>query len=141
MEYEDSEKKEQAKHLYIYNREIGKTLASWKEHQNFLEDSTKLNALVYIAQEAGRGFVIEISGNATRGGSGQGLNLSPEASEYCKWEADGLLIFTLPNAEERKASHERTLKIKFSESHVSLDSSKGAEAYFRAADVLSVEAK
>ncbi|MCX6704334.1 MAG: hypothetical protein NTZ07_02710 [Candidatus Woesebacteria bacterium] len=141
MEHEDSEEKEQAMYLGVLNHEIGKTLASWKEHQNFLEDSTKLNALVYIAQEAGRGFVIEISGNATRGGSGQGLNLSPEASKYCKWEANGLLIFTLPDAGERKASHERTLKIKFSESHLSLDSSKDKEAYFRAADVLSVEVK
>ena len=141
MEYEESEEKERAIYLGVLNHEIEKTLVSWKEDQNSLEDSTRLNAFVYFAQKAGRGFVVEISGEATRGGPGHGPNLSPEALKYFDWEGNGLLTFTLPNAEELKASHKRMLKMKFSESHLSLDSSKGPEAYFRREDVLSLEAK
>lgn len=139
MERSKFEEREKTIYLAVLNFEMAKTLVNWIEGPAFLEDSSRLNAYINLAQKAGKGFAVEISQKAVP--AGQASDITDEAKKHFNRGAHGSLIFTLPNADERRTSHERALRIKISDSHLSLNSSKGMEACFRREDVLSLEAR
>jgi hypothetical protein len=135
MEQQKSEEREKTIYLAVLNFEMAKTLASWIDGPTFLEDSSRLNAYINIAQKAGYGFVIEISRGAIFGG------LTREAIKYHEMGEHGAIIFTLPGVNERRTSHKLALRIKIDDRSLILKSSQRIEATIRREDVLSLEAK
>ena len=136
MEQQKFEEREKTIYLAVLNFEMAKTLASWIDGPTFLEDSSRLNAYINLAQKAGKGFVVEISRRAIFGG------LTREAIKYHELVGEhGPIIFTLPNADERRTSHKLALRIKIDDKSLSLYSSKRIEATIKREDVLYLEAK
>lgn len=141
MERSKSQERERTIYLATLNNEIEKALTKYKrepedpDDPEYQELHIRLDALVNLAQKAGRGLTLKVKERDFS------IDEMPDLVEdEVKQGERGIITFTFPGIIERRILHRRALRIKIEDNYLYLESSKG-EIRFLLQDVLSIEAR
>ena len=139
MERSRFEEGQKSKLLAFVNYEMGKAFVGWKTGRDLQENTERLSAIVFLAQKAGAGFAITVKEGAIYGEHAS--SFTGEARKHLKQDEYNDLVFTIPDADERRTLHNRVLKIEIDDKYLRLNSIKGMEATFNRTDVLFLKAR